>query len=101
MNKLLLFIVIIETIALVFVLAKDVTFPTGFAVQEGIEDSTQENNPGPVFSTYTKAVCSKKEDLTVCNDKVFVKCGDMKHMLPDVLNSMAVKGDWEDPRRNN
>ncbi|MAG08244.1 hypothetical protein CMO89_02130 [Candidatus Woesearchaeota archaeon] len=106
MNKILLVLVIIETIAIIYLLTDEITFPTGFVVKEVIENYTPEENNTEndsmlVFSTYTKAVCKDKQDHTICNDRIFVKCGDIEYTLPDVLNnSIIVKGDWIDPRMN-
>ncbi|MAG08404.1 hypothetical protein CMO89_02945 [Candidatus Woesearchaeota archaeon] len=104
MNKLLLFIIIIETIALGFVLTKDINLPTGFVVKEVLEnytpDSIDNNASEQVFSTYTKAVCNSKKDFTICSDRIFVKCGEIEHILPDLLNnSIVVDNNWQDPRK--
>ena len=50
------------------------------------------------FSTYTKAVCEKNGEGIYCEDKLFVKCGEIEQIV-DVPNGSAVfSSEWEDPR---
>ena len=119
MKYVLIILFVIAIFSIAFVIAPNLTNPTGLVVAEDTAEEDIENEL-PSFRIYTKAVCVDDSGFIVCHDKLFANCEGLEYELPRnevngtfncggfeyklPKNEVNGKGifskDWEDPRNS-